>query len=272
MVRMHLQRKLSDNDDSTTMRSSSAWDRSRQPRRGILKRKSPPKDRSRRIPNLDTHLTVPSDDIQDLLNEMTINDKETITSSKAITVKASKLYGSPYQNCHHYDVSTAFTIRYNISDSRIQKIRRHESLVDFTDIYDLPGLFREVTDQSLESFYEQTNSDFYCNAYWAIMLTDAIAELVFEKFAISLDSEITYDPTPSVWIWSSPNNIMMMTHVLKDQLSVCEWLATTIGPNYQNDNIPYQLGPHLQDELKKVLSIITMCDDRWIEGAAELLC
>ena len=50
-------------------------------------------------------------------------------------------------------------------DSRIQKIRRHESLVDFTDIYDLPTLFREVTDQSLESFYEQTNNDFYCNAY-----------------------------------------------------------------------------------------------------------
>ena len=43
--------------------------------RGILKRKSPPKDRSRRIANLDTHLTVPSDDIQDLLSEMTINDK-----------------------------------------------------------------------------------------------------------------------------------------------------------------------------------------------------
>ena len=270
MVRMQLQRKLSE-DDNTTMRSSSAWDRLRQPRRGILKRKSPPKNRAGRGLNMDTHLMVPSDDIQDLLSDMTINDKGH-TSSRAITVKASKLYGSPYENCHHYDVSTAVTIRYNISDSRIKKIRNHESLISFIDIYDLPSLFREITNQSVESFYEQTNNDFYCNAYWAVMLTDAIAELVFERFAISLDSEITYDPSPSLWIWDNSDNIATMTHVLKDQLSVCEWLTTTIGPNYQNDNIPYQLGPHLQDELKKVLSIITICNDRWIEGAAKLLC
>lgn len=272
MVRMQLQRKLSDNDDdSATLRSSSAWDRSRQPRRGILKRKSPPKDRARRGINLETHLMVPSDEIQDLLSNMTIGDSDP-TSSRTVTVKASKLYGSPYQNCHHYDISTNVTIRYDISDSRIQKIRSHESLIGFTDIYDLPALFREITNQSLESFYEQTNNDFYCNAYWAVTLTDAIAELVFERFAISLESEITYDPNPSMWLWGGSNNIVTMTHVLKDQLSVCEWLTTTIGPNYQNDNIPYQLGPHLQDELKKVLNIITMCNDKWIEGVVKLLC
>ncbi len=270
MVRMQLQRKLSD-EDSTTMRSSSAWDRSRQPRRGILKHKSPPKDRVRRCPNIETHLMVPSDDIQELLSGMTISDSEP-GASKAITVKASKLYGSPYRNCHHYDISTTVTIKYDLSDSRIQKIRSHESLIGFTDIYDLPALFREITNQSMESFYEQTNNDFYCNAYWAVTLTDAIAELVFERFAISLESEITYDPNPSLWLWGGSNNIVTMTHALKDQLSVCEWLTTTIGPNYQNDNIPCQLGPHLQDELKKVLSIITMCDDKWIEGAAQLLC
>jgi hypothetical protein len=214
---------------------------------------------------------VPSDDIHKMLGDLKISDSVP-TTSRIVIVKASNLYGSPYQNCHHYDISTNVTIRYDISDSRIQKIRRHESLIGFTDIYDLPALFREITNQSVESFYEQTNNDFYCNAYWAIMLTDAIAELVFERFAISLDSDITYDPNPSMWLWGGSNNIVTMTHALKDQLSVCEWLTTTIGPNYQNDNIPYQLGPHLQDELKKVLSIITMCDDKWIEGAVKLLC
>lgn len=267
MVRMQLRENSS--EDDTTMRSSAAWDRSRQPRRSILKRRSPSKERTSRGARVETHLTVPSCDIQDLLHEMTLSERKP-TPPRVVTVKASKLYGNPYQNCHHYDVSTSVTIRYGISDQRIRELRNHEALISFMDIYDIPSLLKELVSQNVDVFYEPGNNDFYCNAYWAVMFTDAIAELVFEKLGICLDSDISYDPT--VDIRSCVKSMAEMTHILKDQLSVCDWLTTTIGPNYQNDNIPYQLGPHLQEELNKLLGVLTSSNDKWIEGAVSLLC
>jgi hypothetical protein len=198
---------------------------------------------------------------------MTLGDSSTPGS---ITVKASKLYGSPYENCHHYNTSTSVTIRYGLSSQRIQRIRNHESLISFMDIYDLPALLREVICRSTDDSGESLTNDFYCNAYWAVRLTDTIAELVFEKLSISLDDDITYSPSADLTV--CVKSIPETTHILKHQISVCDWLTTTIGPNYTNGNVPYQLGPLLLKELQKLHAILTSANDMWADHAVRLLC
>lgn len=278
MVRMQI-REDPDDDQPTSRRTSLAWDRTRQPKRGILKhRKTTNGIFSVSKPMRDDSLLVSSQDIQDILGSMSLN--ETMSSQlhqsntdESIEVKASKLYGIPYEPCHHYNVSTSLTIRYALSEHRITKIRNHESLISFMDIYDLPALLKEVIGQYPLIFHEtgsNSNNDFYCNAYWAVRLTDSIAELVFEKLGLTNDSVITYNP--SVDLRTNVRSITETTHILKHQVSVCDWLTTTIGPNYTNTCIPYQLGSLLLKELLKLLDILTCANDMWINYAVNTLC
>lgn len=280
MVRMQI-RDDPDDDKPASRRTSLAWDRTRQPKRGILKHKSSTHRRTTSDSTScicdDKSLLIPSQDIQDILKSMTLDDKSsqthTTASTDTITVKATKLYNIPYEPCHHYNVSTSLTIRYALSENRITKIRNHESLISFMDIYDLPALLKEVISQYPFIFHDtesNSHNDFYCNAYWAVRITDSIAELVFEKLGLSNDSVITYNP--SVDLRVSVRSITETTHILKHQVSVCDWLTTTIGPNYTNTCIPYQLGSLLLKELLKLLDILTCANDMWIEYAVRVLC
>ena len=254
MVRMQLRDQSGMEEDSPSpLRTSLAWDQTRQPRRGILKHKPPSQ---RRQPQF---LTIPP--LQDILDGLSLAE-----TPDPLTVKASKLYGTRYESCHHYNVSTTITMRYGLSSQRITRLREHQALISFMDIYDLPQLLKEVIHQQESNLME----DFFCNAYWAVCMTNTIAELVFEKLDINLDDDITYNPSSD--LSRSVKSIQETTHILKNQISVCDWLTTTIGPNYMAGNVPHQIGPLLSKELKKLHSVLTTANDMWVEHAVKVLC
>lgn len=288
MVRM--QSKDNSMEIDTPQRSSLTWDKNKQPYKSILKhnmkysnniiRKKQGTENGNKIVIV---INVPetnksSDDINDVLDKMTLSECEksklsndSLVSKDKLQIKASKLYGTTYEMCHQYNVSTSITIRYSLSHERIMRLRKHTGLIQFMDIYNLSSLLKEIIQQQPGTYEEpEYNNDFYCNAYWAVQLTNSIAELVFEKLNIKMEESITYNPC--IDLNQTDCEIDEMTHILKHQLSVCEWLTTTIAPNYQNGCIPYQLGPLLVRELQNLLLILTTANDKWIEYAIKVLC
>lgn len=234
--------------------------------------------------------------LDEAMNRMSMDEHRLSPSShNTVTVKASTLYGAKYDFLQPYQVSTAMTIRYGLSSQRIQRMRDHVALVSFVDIYDLPALIKEVINQ-----YPDVNSqlnamtaddhdlygdiraqtgglhtrdvinDFYCNAYWAVKMADAIAELVFEKLSISLDTDITYKAS-----YDSDSMVLSIpetTHNIKSQISLCDWMTSTIAPNYAQGYVPIQIGVKLLQELENLVKCLTCANYMWIDYAVRVLC
>lgn len=283
-----------------SLRTSLAWDRTRMPSKGILKHKpntsqtSPaqhkrhshkgvsllvkhPSTDTDDIINLSSYSPITSPvssntttDIQDLLQNLSIdNTIQNPKNPKQITVKAKKLYRL-FDECNCYDISTPFTMKYSLSYQRINKIQNNQALITPNDIYFLPLMIVEVVKQHKgdeQNPYE--NNDFYCNAYWVIYLSYTITHLVFEQMNIDRKERITYEADKTNF---DKCNVLEHTHILRHQLSVCEWLVTTIGPNYLKDEVPYQLGPLLIRELKRLYDIIDANNQIWLSHATALLC
>lgn len=210
--------------------------------------------------------TAQSMDIQNLMDKLSINNN---TNNTKTIIKANKLY-KRFDESSSYNNSTSFTIRYGISQQRINSLKNNTSLVNVMDIFDLPTMLNELLKHKIN--YYETNTeinDFFCNAYWLVALLDTIITLVFDKMNINYTDEICYDPCRESFKDCSNEE---HTHILKEQLSVCEWITTTIGPNYEIGEIPYQIFPLLISELKKTLSIITCENSKWLSYVINLLC
>lgn len=208
-----------------------------------------------------------NDELQDLIENMSLN--ENINSRNKITVKAKKLYRL-FDHCSYYDVSTHFTIKNSLSYYRIQRFLTNQALISVVDIYNLPLLIHNVIIQHKgKEQLTNENNDFYCNAYWVIYLTYSITNLVFEKLNISKNTTITYDPNR---VFFEECDIKEHIHILRHQLSICEWLITTTGPSYRRNDVPYELGLLVVKELKRLYEIIDANNQEWLSNCIYMLC
>lgn len=292
MVRM----QIKDDADDLSRRTSLAWDKTRKPTKSILKTRSRSRYFSTQdllIPNENnTTNHVQSVDMDEQMNTLLGNlSLETITrrqtnqvqasttsasASSPTRVKAGKLY-KPFtfeeHNSAYLNNSTSFTIRYAISQQRIKRLTSNQALISFIDIYDIPKMlneviwqFKDVSVSVNEPDTYMANNIFYCNAYWVIIFIDAITQLVFDKLKIPEETIIQYN---SDRLHFKDCQTDEHTHIIKEQLTICEWLTSTIAPNVEKGFVPYQLGPMLMRELVKLLNII---DCKWIDDVINLLC
>lgn len=301
--------------DGQSQRSSLAWDKNKQPKKGILKHKSKTIKNSNiqqpliiRLPSNDDNSNIEdnndnsnnqqsyyniikpktkndSNDIQDLMNKLSINQQSNITQHQTYyytKINAGKLYRK-FDDSTSYDNSTSFTIRYGLNKQRIQNLRNNQTLINILDIFDISTMLNELINfynkycQTITSndntddvtSFNNISNDFYCNTYWTISFLETIVKLVFDKMNIKHDDDIMFN---SQRIFFKECDNIEHTHILKEQLSVCEWIITTIGPNYEKDDIPYQLGSLLIREIKKIFYIINTENNKWITYAINLLC
>lgn len=299
MVRM----QLKDDADDLSRRTSLAWDKTRKPTKSILKTRSRSRYFSTQdllIPNENNttnhEQSVDTDELtmQTLLGNLSLetitrrqtNQTQASTSATAPSptrVKAGKLY-KPFtfeeHNSAYLNNSTSFTIRYAISQHRIKRLTSNQALISFIDIYDIPKMLNEViwqfNDVSVSvnepdtyMANSQANNIFYCNAYWVIIFIDAITQLVFDKLKIPEETIIQYN---SDRLHFKDCQTDEHTHIIKEQLTICEWLTSTIAPNVEKGFVPYQLGPMLMRELVKLLKIINCENSKWIDDVINLLC
>lgn len=280
------------NKHDISRRSNLSWDKTRKPTKSILKNVKN-YDNKKHVSILIKHPSTETEDIfeinklppspevlntkisndelelQDLLKNLTINPKKETEIIEQRITKVSKLYRL-FDHCSYYDVSTSFTIQYSLSYHRINKIINHEALINVVDIYNLPLLIYNVIVQHQGD--EQTNTennDFFCNAYWVIYLTYSITNLVFEKLIIDRKSYITYEPNRTDF---KNCDIKEHTHIIRHQISVCEWLIVTTAPSYRRNNVPHELGMVLIKELKRLYYIIDSNDQIWLNNCIRLLC
>ena len=207
--------------------------------------------------------------IQDLLENMTISSKKEPEIIEQNIIKASKLY-CKFDYCSYYDVSTSFTIQNSLSYFRINKILNNEALINVVDIYNLPSLIMALINQHQGVFQNRNeNNDFFCNSYWVIYLLYSITNLVFEKLGIDRNSYLTFEPNKTDF---KDCDIKEHSHIIRHQLSVCEWLLTTTGPSYVRNDVPHELGRLLVKELIRLYNIIDSNEQSWLSNSIDLLC
>jgi hypothetical protein len=207
--------------------------------------------------------------IQDLLENMTISSKKEPEIIEQNIIKVSKLY-CKFDYCSYYDVSTSFTIQNSLSYFRINKILNNEALINVVDIYNLPSLILALINQHQGVFQNRNeNNDFFCNSYWVIYLLYSITNLVFEKLGINRNTYLTFEPNKTDF---KNCDIKEHTHIIRHQLSVCEWLLTTTGPSYLRNDVPHELGRLLVKELIRLYNIIDSNEQSWLNNSISLLC
>lgn len=246
-----------------------AWDKDRYPTRGILKKRKQPNLAQTAINSLLVNETTATqetlkEDIPDIVNLM--NQLSILAKSQPVNTTAGKLY-QKFEDCDYYNVSTPLTLQHQLSRVRIQQLGSHTTFISPNDICSLPTLLDELIKDGQFSL----SNEFYVDAYWTISLLDIICYLVFETFKMDNTTEVSYDPS-KVFEKGNPLDFIEHTHILKDQISVCEWLSTTIGPNYAKEDVPPQLRMMLLRELDKLKQILYAYDEQWLEQTMMVLC
>lgn len=293
--------QIMNNSQYESERTSLSWDRTRKPSKSILKNTKHQinyyhnhnhnhKQKHNRVvvkqypsSHSSQSLTIPLEtneltnekssndetNIQNLLENMTISSKKEPEIIEQNIIKASKLY-CKFDYCSYYDVSTSFTIQNSLSYFRINKILNNEALINFLDIYNLPSLIMALINQHQGVFQNRNeNNDFFCNSYWVIYFLYSITNLVFEKLGIDRNSYLSFEPNKTDF---KDCDIKEHSHIIRHQLSVCEWLLTTTGPSYVRNDVPHELVRLLVKELIRLYNIINSNEQSWLNNSISLLC
>lgn len=231
-------------------RSSKAWDSSRQPSRGILKSSSLNK-LTKTTALKQKQIMEKSEPSATSLSEM-MDSLTLVAHSKPISTQVNKLYQS-YDFEDTYDESTLLTVKYSISKERLQSLEKAKFQPSLGDIYDI----EDMIDMVLAKKTDENNiyNTFYCDAYWLIKYIDVIVGLVFAKFQLKEDQLISYDPQRKEFDDTTESRLEQ-TNIIKDHVSYCDWVATTVGPNYKQRNVPSEIKELFVSMIKKLRTLL----------------
>lgn len=248
-------------------RSNKSWEPSYLPTKSILKN-------SRRGPQLTKPILKSKNKLvieKTELNLEEMMDKlQIIVHSQPINTTISKLY-QIFDFEDIYESNTRLLVKHSITKERIVRIQKNDSIITFSDVFDIQDLLETIIDEG-EHLSNQIHANFYCDSYWLIKYTDVIVIQVFDTFNIEKDTSISFDPNKRHF-QSSPDSRLEQTHIIKDHLSYCDWIASTIAPNYKNNNVPDNINILFLRMLKHLHTLLTTSSNdcvSWLDYACGL--
>jgi hypothetical protein len=192
-----------------------------------------------------------------------------VAHSKPISTKAKKLYQS-FAFEDSYDESTVLTVKFCLTKERLEALEASKYQLTFADIFDIPEIISIVLDKAKDDCCGLYNT-FFCDAYWLIKYIDAIIHQVFNKFNVSEEQVIFYNPTRNSFD-DTRESRLEQTNIIKDHVSYCDWVATTVGPNYKQRNVPEEIKDLFISMITKLNTLLTSengCGS-WINYACDL--
>lgn len=245
-------------------RSSRAWDSTKIPSRGILKKSSC--QAVSRSSNAKTDIVKGHDNnsLSDMMDSLTL-----VAHSKPVVTDVKHLYQS-YDYEEAYDETTSLTVKFSITKERLEALQQAKYQLTFSDIFEIQDIIEMVLDEAKDRNIGLYNT-FYCDSYWLIKYIDVVVCLVFQKFDINEDETLCYNPTRRVFD-TTLSSRLEQTNIIKDHISYCDWIATTVGPNYKRKNVPSDIKDIFVTMIKKLRNLLTDengCSS-WISYACDL--
>jgi len=245
-------------------RSSKAWDCSRLPSRGILKKPSFQVSHACCYGKTKIEKECEQSNLSKMMDSLTL-----VAHSKPVVTEVKKLYQS-FEYEETYDESTILTVKFSLTKERLDALKEAKNQLTFSDIFEIPDIIDMVLDKAKDDIFGLYNT-FYCDAYWLIKYVDIIVNQVFMKFKINDCDMLTYDPNRNVFD-DTTSSRLEQTNIIKDHISYCDWIATTVGPNYRQKNVPAEIKDifiTMITKLKKLVTDENGCSS-WITYACNL--
>ena len=247
-------------------RTSKAWDCSRLPSGGILKKPSSQvypaihsTKKTRTIPEPETN------NLSKMMDSLTL-----VAHSKPILTPVKKLYQS-FEYEDTYNEQTTLTVKYSLTKERLDTLKGAKNQLTFSDVFDIVDMIETVLDMAKDDTRFNMYSTFYCDAYWLIKYVDVVVSQVFLKFEVEENELLSYNPSKDTFD-ESHSSRLEQTNIIKDHISYCDWIATTVGPNYKRKNVPAEIKDifiSMISKLNKLLTNENGCSS-WITYACEL--
>lgn len=247
-------------------RASKAWDCSRYPSVGILKRPlSQACATNRLVRKTRTIQESETNNVSNMMESLTL-----VAHSKPIVTQVKKLYQS-FEYEDTYNEETILTVKYSLTKERLDALKEAKNQLTFSDILDILDMIEAVLDKTKDDTHFFMYNTFYCDAYWLIKYVDVVVNQVFLKFKVEEQEMLTYDPSKDTFDGSHSSRLEQ-TNIIKDHISYCDWITTTVGPNYKRKNVPVEIKDIVVTMISKLSKLLTNeagCSS-WITYACDL--
>lgn len=238
-----------------SQRSSRAWDCSRTPTRGILKVQKKPSLSPKIIELPDDHEDAVFDDILKQMDSLML-----VAQSSPVKTTVAKHYQS-YDFEDAYDLHTPLTIKFSLTKERLDCLIKKTSAISFDDVFPLYDMLQHVSSEAKSS--GTIYNTYYCDAYWLFKYLDVIVTNVLSKFNLTADDEVMFDPRRQTFDGSEESRLEQ-THIIKDHLAHCDWVATSLSSNSRSRSVPDEIKTMFDKLIKKLSSLLT---DEGVDGS-----
>jgi len=207
-----------------------------------------------------------------------------VSTSKPVKVVSSKHYVRHDYEPYYSSIPTPLTITTNLNQETLDTILE-AGLFNINDLVSLPKRLRTILchieepndDSDYETSDNQDENDlttFFVDSYWLIKLLDTIITKIAKEYRDipnPFDGNITFQPGKTDF-QTDKEGVIEQTHVLKDQVSLCEWIITSLSGNSNGNSKPPVLCiKTLIANIRKVIALLETNNQQWIEFAIKRL-
>jgi len=206
-----------------------------------------------------------------------------VSTSKPVEVVSSKHYVRHQYEPYYSSIPTPLTITTNLNQETLDLILE-TGLFNINDLISLPKRLRTILchieeandDSEVSDNIEDDNrsTTFFVDSYWLIKFLDTIITKIAKEYRDipnPFDGNITFQPGKTDF-QKDKKGIIEQTHVLKDQVSLCEWIITSLSGNSNGNNKPPILCVRtLIANIRKVIALLETNNQQWIEFAINRL-
>lgn len=244
---------------------------------GIKKRKKYVKniEKHPRILELDDIDNIKRKDVFDFTNmfdSLDFNKKEKQTKDTNTIINGKQHYKRYDYEPLYKNVSTPLTLSLNLNEENLE-ILLNSNWINYENLVYIPLHLRNLickVDECNE-VTEKIETSFYIDSYWLIKFIDIMIAKIVKSYgeegkSYFFDGDIKFDVNKNYFDNSEQDNIEQ-THIIKHNISLCDWLSSSIIGTFPADKIPIHCAKIFVKHLKHIVDLIENNEQKWIEFA-----
>lgn len=201
-----------------------------------------------------------------------LNQTKDTNKNKNININGKQHYKRYDYEPFYKNVSTPLTLSLNLNEENLE-ILLNSNWINYENLVYIPLHLRNLickVDECNE-VTENIETSFYIDSYWLIKFIDIMIAKIVKSYgeegkSYFFDGEISFDVTKKYFDKSEEENIEQ-THIIKHNISLCDWLSSSIIGTFPADKIPIHCAKIFVKHLKHIVDLIENNEQKWIEFA-----